>query len=243
MVFADGAIDLVAALVAVLGFESRGSDPALPSLDGENLVCGEAEGDETIARIAVAAQLGEDAAGGALRGGGWVVQLVGEIAGELAEGGEFFALLLDASDLADAVEEGVDGALAERGDGLHHLREHGFVEQERPDRLDGEALATVACHAGKRQEAGHLSCASDEERHRTGALASDVDFALEDEDHLLGGHAFFKEGVAGLDAYFLTMTCQPLALTVAEAVERDDVIDGFGDLEELGRLVGDHRWG
>jgi hypothetical protein len=87
-------------------------------------------------------QLGQDAAGGALRGGRWIVQLVGEVAGELAEGGEFFALLLDAGDFADAVEESGDDALAIEGM-ASSISGKRICGRGWPRRLGGEALAAV----------------------------------------------------------------------------------------------------
>ena len=86
---------------------------------------GETEVAEAVFEVAVLAQFGEEAGGGALGGGGWVVELVGEVAGELAEGGELFGLLLHAGDLADAVEQGGDAALRHGRDGGEHVRGSG----------------------------------------------------------------------------------------------------------------------
>jgi hypothetical protein len=59
---------------------------------------------------------------------------VGQVAGQLAQGGELFRLLLDAGDLAHAVEQRGDHALGHGRDGLEHLRKQRFVNQQRPDR-------------------------------------------------------------------------------------------------------------
>ncbi len=72
----------------------------------------EAEVDELEAVVAVGAQLGDEAGGGALRGRGGIVELVGQVAGQLAERGELFRLLLDAGDFAHAVKQRGDDALA-----------------------------------------------------------------------------------------------------------------------------------
>jgi hypothetical protein len=92
-----------------------GADFALPALDRQHLFGSKAERDQAIASIAHGVQFGQDAAGCSLRGGRWVVQFVGQVAGQLAERGEFLALLLDARDFADAVEQSGDDALAEEG--------------------------------------------------------------------------------------------------------------------------------
>ena len=89
---------------------------------------------EAILLVAVLAQLAEEAGGGALRGGGGVVELVREIGGEFAEGGELFRLLLHARDLADAVEQDGDAALRHGGDGGEHLGKERLVDVERPRR-------------------------------------------------------------------------------------------------------------
>ena len=83
-----------------------------------DLLFGEAEVDELEAVFAVGAELHDEAGGGALGGGCGIVELVGQIAGELAEGGELFSLLLDAGDFAHAVKQGGDDALGHGGNGL-----------------------------------------------------------------------------------------------------------------------------
>jgi hypothetical protein len=88
---------------------------------------------------------------------------VGEVGGELAEGGELLGLHLDAGDLADAIEQDGDAALAHGGDGGEHLREFFLGDVERPDVADGVAVAAVALHAGVGQDAGELADAGDEE--------------------------------------------------------------------------------
>ncbi len=109
----------VARVVAV----GAAQDFLFPGFDAVNLLVGEAEVDELEAVFAIGAQLHDEAGGGALRGGGGVVELVGQIAGELAESGELFSLLLDAGDFADAIEQRGDDALRHGGNGLEHLRE------------------------------------------------------------------------------------------------------------------------
>src|SRR5580698_7523775 len=83
---------------------------ALPFLDAEDLFLGQAQFNEAKAAVADGLQLGEDAAGGALGGRGGVVQLVGKVAGEFAEGSQLLALLLNTGDFADAIEQGGDDA-------------------------------------------------------------------------------------------------------------------------------------
>ena len=121
-----------------------------------------------------------------------------QIAGQLPERRELFRLLLDARDLADAVEQRGNHALRHGGDGRQHLREERAVNQQRPNGRDGESLAAVALHARKRQHAGHLPGAADEERHGAAVLAAHMDLAFEDEHHVFGRSAFFEENVAGV---------------------------------------------
>ena len=178
---------------------------------------------------AVGAQRSQQAGGGALCGGGGIVELVRQIAGELAEGGKLFRLLLDARDLADAVEERGDDSLGHGGNGREHLREERAVDEQRPHGRDGESLAAVALHAREGQHAGHLSGAADEERHRAAVLAAHVNLALEDEDHVLGRSAFFEQDVAGIGHVFLAVTGEPHAFLEGQAVEGADVLEGVGD--------------
>ena len=92
----------------------------------------EAKIDELEAVLAVGAERADQAGGGALRGRGGVVELVGQVAGQLAEGGKLFSLLLDAGDFAHAVEQGGDDALGHGGDGLEHLRKDELGESAAP---------------------------------------------------------------------------------------------------------------
>src|SRR5258708_39164701 len=94
---------------------------------------GETEAADAILLIARLAQLREEAGGGALRGGGRVVELVGEVRGQLAQGGQLLRLLLHARDLAYAVKQYRDAALGHRGDRGEHLGEGVLVDIETPD--------------------------------------------------------------------------------------------------------------
>ncbi len=175
-VFAGDDIDRIL-LEVFVGF---GADLPFPCLDSADLILGEAEADESVAAFVDGAQLGKDATCGSLGGRGRVIELVGEVGGELAQCAEFFALLLDAGNFANAVEEGGDDALAEGGDGGQHLRKYGFVKDEAPTLLCGESLASVTGHARVGEQAGHLAAAADEEGHGAGARTADVELALED---------------------------------------------------------------
>src|ERR1035437_6236394 len=80
-------------------------DVLFPGMNGENLLVGQAEVDELEAVEAVGAECFSKAGGGALSGRGGIVELVRQVAGELAEGIELFSLLLDSGNFTDAVEE------------------------------------------------------------------------------------------------------------------------------------------
>ncbi len=154
---------------------------------------------------------------------------MGQVAGQLAEGGELFGLLLDACDLADAVNEGGNHALGHGGNGLEHLGEQRLVNEQRRDRGDGKSLAAGGLHARKGQQAGDLTGASDEQGHGTAMLTADVNFALEDEDHVLGGRAFLEENVAGVGCVFLAMCSEPEAILDGQSVQGPDAIEGGRD--------------
>ena len=169
-----------------------------------------------------------------MRGGGGIVELMGQVARELAEGGELFSLLLDAGDFANPVEEGGNDALGHGGNGLKHLREEGLGDEERPEGRDGESLSAVAFHAGKGEHTGHLPGAANKQGHGSAVLAADMDFALEDEDHVQDRRAFFEEHIAGVGDKLLAVAGQPEAVFQGQAMKGDDAVEGFGDFIDRG---------
>ncbi len=219
--------------------EGAAEDVFFPGLNAANLLFGEAEVDELEAVFAVGCERAGEAGGGALRGGGRVVEFVGQVAGEFTERGELFSLLLDAGYFAHAVEQRGDYALGHGRDGLKHLRKDGLGNDERPDRRDGEALPAVGLHAREGEYAGHLSCAADEQGHGATMLAADMNLAFEDKDHVLGRGAFFKEDIAGVGDELLAVASEPEAVFKGQAMERADAFEGLGDL--FGRRGQDGR--
>ncbi len=192
---------------------------------------GETEVAETILLVAVLAQLGEEAGGGALGGGGGVVELVGEVGGELAEGGELLGLLLHAGDLADAVEQGGDAALRHRRDGGEHLGEEGLVEVERPGGADGEAVSAVGLHAGEGKLAGHLAGAADQEGwgwRGGGGRGS----RPEDEVEAVAGVAFEEDDGAVIADGLVAVGGEPGVLLFGEAVEGSDGAQSGDDVRK-----------
>ena len=179
--------------------------------------------------LRLARNAAEQGCSGALRGGCGIVKLVRQISGQLTESRELFSLLLNARDFADAVEQRGDNALRHGGDGREHFRENRAMNQQRPDRRDGESLAAVALHAREGQQAGHLPGAADKQRHGAAVLAAHMNLAFEDEDHVLGRSAFLEENVARIGDVFLAVTREPQTIFKRKAVERADVIDGFRD--------------
>jgi len=85
------------------------------------------------------------------------------------------------------------------------------MDQQSPDRADSVALASVALHARERQYAGHLPGAANEQRHGTAVLTPHMDLALEQQDHVLGRGAFFKESFALTGDALLAVAGQPQA--------------------------------
>ncbi len=115
---------------------------------------------------------------------------MGEVGGELAEGGQLFGLHLNAGDFADAVEQDGDAALRHGRDGGQHLGKQFSGDVERPDLADGVAGAAVAFHAGVGQQAGDLAHAGDEEGDVAALRAADVHLAAQHDVHPHGGVAF-----------------------------------------------------
>src|ERR1017187_10919436 len=113
-------------------------DVLFPGLNGDNLLVGQTEVDELEAVEAVGAECFSKAGGGALSGRGGIVELVRQIAGELAEGVELFSLLLDSGNFAHAVEQRGDHALGHGRDGLKHLGKESHGNEERSEEHTSE---------------------------------------------------------------------------------------------------------
>ena len=209
-----------------------------------DLLVGETEVAEAIFLLAVLAQLAEEAGGAALSGGGGIVELVAEVGGELAERVEFFRLLLDAGDLADAVKQNRDTALGHRRDGSEHLGKEGIGDVERPDGPDREAFAAVVLHAREGKLAGHGAGAPDEERDVACMTAAHLHLAAEDEVHIVGRVVVAEEnGAVGADALGAVRR-EPQVLFLSEAVELGDGAersDNFWDGCRLGWRAGKDR--
>jgi hypothetical protein len=153
-----------------------------------------------------------------------------QIAGQLAKGGELFSLLLDASYLADPVQQRGNDPLPYRRDCKEHLWEMGLVNRNGPNRRNGKALSAVAFHAREWQQTCHLSGAADKQRHGTAVLTAHVNFTFEDENHPLGRSAFFKENVAGLGEVLLAVARQPQAVFERQSAQGADMFERSRDL-------------
>jgi hypothetical protein len=70
-----------------------------------------------------------------------------------------------------------------------------------------------------------LAGAADEQGHGSAVLPADVDFPVDDEDHLFGGSAFLEEDVPGIGPQFAAAAGEPEALVEREAVERADTFE------------------
>ena len=143
---------------------------------------------------------------------------MGQIAGELAEGGELFGLLLDAGHLAHAVKQSGDDALGHGGNGREHLGEFLLHDEQGPDWRDRETLAARRLHARERQQSRHLSRAADEQLHRSAALPAHVNLTFEDKDHAIGWLALFEQDVSRLRDDLLAMLREPEAIFKRQAL-------------------------
>ena len=149
--------------------------------------------------VAEVAQFPEEAGGGALGGRGGVVELMGEVGGELAERGELLGLHLHAGDFADTVEQDGDAALSHRGNRGEHVGELLFGDVERPGVADAVAVSAVALHTGVGEKTGELSEAGDEEGDVAALGAADVDLAAQQNVHAGRRVALPEEEDAGTD--------------------------------------------
>src|SRR5260370_21348962 len=109
---------------------------------------------EAVCGVVGLREFGGEAGGGALGGGGRIIELVREIGGELAEGEELFGLLVHAGEVADAIEQEGDAALADGGDGEEHRGEEILMDVEYPDGAYGAAVGAPGLHAGAGQLSG-----------------------------------------------------------------------------------------
>ncbi len=212
-----------------------GREPAahhllLPVFNAANLLLVQAEVDELEAVLAVGAQLCYQAGRSPLCRRGWIVQFVGQIAGQLAQCGQFLSLLLHARHLAYPVQQRGDDALAHRWNHPQHLRKQRLVDQDRPDLADGVPLTAVADHPGVGQQPVHLPSAADEQRHGPAVIASHVDFALEDENHVLSRSALFKQDFARLCHHFAAVAGQPYPVLDRHSVQRANAVQRLGNL-------------
>ncbi len=102
--------------------------------------------------MAVGLEFLDEAGGRALRRRGGIVQLVGQVAGQLAQSIQLLGLLLQAGHLADAIEQDGDAALRHGGDGRQHLGKHFAIDLQAPDVGGGKAVAAEGLHAGEGQQ-------------------------------------------------------------------------------------------
>ncbi len=131
-----------------------------------HLFVGVKEPSEAVFGLVGDAKFGGEAGGGALGGGGRVVELVREIGSELTEGDELFGLLVHAGEVADAIQEQSDAALADGWDGAEHLGKEILMDVEHPDGADAAAVCSPGLHAGVGQFSGESGGAADETGHR-----------------------------------------------------------------------------
>src|SRR5208282_2420223 len=120
-----------------------------------------------------------------------------QIAGQLAQGVELFALLFEAGDFADTIEQHGDAALPHGGDGEQHFGEDLPVKIESPCVGDDKAVSSMRLHAREGKEPGDLSGPADKESSGGASFAANVNFTLEDNTHFRGGLAFMEERGSG----------------------------------------------
>lgn len=120
------------------------------------------------------AEFGGEADGGALGSRGGIVELVGEVGGELSECEKLFGLLVHTGEVAGAIEEESYNALTDGWDGLQHRGKEILMEIENPEIADGITICSPALHAGVRKFSGKLCGTANEEGDRRRFAAVDL---------------------------------------------------------------------
>src|SRR5260370_8196198 len=158
-----------------------------PGMIAAELFVGLEESAEAVFGLVGVAEFGGEAGGGALGGGGRIIELVREIGGELAEGEELFGLLVHAREVADAIEQEGDAALADGGDDEEHRGEEILMNVGHPAGANAAAVGSPRLHAGVGQLSGERGGPADEVGDGTGVAAGGKEPSPGNDVHGGGG--------------------------------------------------------
>ena len=139
-----------------------------------------------VGRIANFLQDFAQLAGGALGGGGGIVEFVSEPRGKFSESREAVALLFPARRLANAVGHHADEALGQLGHFLHEVVKLRFGKSQ--DAAIGQRAGAERerFHSGKGQPPGHLAGIDGNDHRLAGEFAARLELAFQKNKHCVG---------------------------------------------------------
>ena len=143
-------------------------------------------------------------------------------------------MLFAAGDLADAVGEKPDEALAEGRQALEHFLKKSRGKEKQMDGFFGAAGDGEMGHARKREQAGDVTFLDDENR-AVGAfgLAARENAALEENRHVLRLGAFLVDDFTRGEAGFHAIGDEPLELVLREIGEDGNLPELFDEAREI----------
>ena len=161
-------------------------DAGLQLLDFRFLRRGEVAPAEFVGGVANFLQDVAQLAGGALGGGGGIVEFVSEAGGKFSERGQAVALLFPARRLANAVGHHADEALGQLGHFLHEFVKFRFGKSQ--DAAVGQRAGAERerFHSGKGQPPGHLAGIDSNDHRLAGEFAARLELAFEKDKHRVG---------------------------------------------------------
>src|ERR1700722_13740222 len=160
-----------------------------------------------------------------------------QVARELSERIQFFGLLLHASHFAHTIEQNAHKPFRQRWNGLEHLRKQRSIKLKPPGWGRGITQAAVSLHAREGKQAGDQTGEANEKSGGLTMLATHVDLALEQDDHLGGGVPFAEVNSSGFSEHFRTASGQPLVVRLLQVVERSHFFERFNDFGNSCRVV------
>jgi hypothetical protein len=146
---------------------------------------------------------------------------VGEAGGQFSEGGEFFALLLLAGDVPDAVCQQSNEPLGNLG---HALKKFGKLSSGKRQDATGKYSThshTDRFHSGKGENACDFPGTGSENRAILwAALAPGPEFALQHHQHSVRGSPLFDDDSTNFDAALFRLCDEPFQISFRLIRER-----------------------